>query len=123
MCDDEFGWIACAVGVTAIVAVNLEEVRSVGVVVAPSAVEVFVGSDEVADAAIGVLVIEPLVVGGGGGVDVGNSAPVTDVVEGGAIDVFDVGFEPFGGAWFVNAAGDEGLPGIGWWVLFGVGHG
>ena len=68
-------------------------------------------------------VVEPLVVGGGGGVEVGNSVPVADVVEGGAIDIFDVGFEPFGGAWFVNAAGDEGLPGIGGWVLFGVDHG
>ena len=43
MFDDEFGWVACAVGVTAIVAVDLEEVRSVGVVVAPGAVEVVVG--------------------------------------------------------------------------------
>lgn len=123
MFDDEFGWVACGVVSGPIVAVNLEEVRSVGVVMPPGAVEVLVGGDEVADAAIGVFVVEPLVVGGGGGIEVGDRAPVADVVEGGAIDVFDVGFEPFDGAGFVNAAGDEGLPGISGWVLLGVGHG
>ena len=49
-------------------------------------------------------------------------AVVADFEEVASDDVFDVGVKPFDRAWIVDALGNQGVPMVCWWVLFGVSH-
>lgn len=49
-------------------------------------------------------------------------AVVADFEEVASDDVFDVRVKPFDRARIVDALGNQGLPMVCWWVLFGVSH-
>ncbi len=102
--------------------IDVEEVRSIGIVMTPNSIQSFVASNEVAGAAFGFRVVEPVVFLAGGGEDAIDVSVVANFWQVATQDIFDVGFQPVDRIGIVDALSNESAPIVCRWIFFCVGH-